>query len=148
MERPLPGRPHTSELCLLFSEYGRGSLFRGLDEHDHEVRDPLSDRGCELPLRRCGHARVYVRVNAHGRGRGSVRGRVSYRHENVRGYGCDCDHGRVNAHARGCLALSGSFFSIDVLRHIRRSNSTVGALTNFVNSVAHLSIPVALNTHV
>jgi hypothetical protein len=110
MERPFYGRPHASEPCLLFSEYGRGSLFRGLDADDHEVRDLLSDRGCELQPRRCGHARVCVRVNAHERGRESVRGCVSCRHENVRGYGCACDHGHANAHARGCLASWAPFF--------------------------------------
>ena len=143
-----PAAPQSTESWTKINDCGRELLFRELDGHDREVRDPLSDRGCELPLRRCDHVRVYVRVNAHGRGRGSVRGRVSYRHENVRGYGCACDHGRVNAHVRGCLALGGSFFSIDVLRHLRRSNSKVRAPTKFVNSVAHLSIPVALNTHV
>ncbi len=106
----MPGRPHASELCLLFSECGRGPLFRVGDGNDREIRDLLSDRGCELPLRRCDHVHAYVRVNAHGRGRGSVRGCVSCRHENVRGYGCACDHGRVNAHVRGCLALGAPFF--------------------------------------
>lgn len=84
---------------------GRGPLFRGQDGSDREVRALLSDHGCELPDRRCDHAHAYARGNAHVCGRGSVRGGVSCRHENVHGYGGACDHGRVNAHARGCLAL-------------------------------------------
>ena len=106
-----------SALCLLFSECGRGSLFRGVDGNDREVHDLLSDHDCESPLRRCGHAHVYVRVNAHGRGRGSARGCVSCRHENVRGYGCVCDHGRVNAHVRGCRALWAPFFNRRAATH-------------------------------
>jgi hypothetical protein len=105
-----PAAPQTTESWTNINDCGRGLLFRELDGHDREVRDPLSDRGCELLLRRCDHDHAYVRVNARGRVNAHVRGHVSYRHENVRGYGCDCDHGRVNAHVRGCLALWAPFF--------------------------------------